>query len=56
MRVAERPQRQDGVVAQIGDIALDDVLAKREQINALLRSKLDEVGRASCRERVSFLV
>jgi regulator of protease activity HflC (stomatin/prohibitin superfamily) len=29
--------------AVIGDIALDDVLAKREQINALLRSKLDEV-------------
>jgi regulator of protease activity HflC (stomatin/prohibitin superfamily) len=29
--------------AVIGDIALDDVLAKREQINLLLRSKLDEV-------------
>jgi regulator of protease activity HflC (stomatin/prohibitin superfamily) len=29
--------------AVIGDISLDDVLAKREQINLLLRSKLDEV-------------
>jgi regulator of protease activity HflC (stomatin/prohibitin superfamily) len=29
--------------AVIGDIALDDILAKREQINLLLRSKLDEV-------------
>ena len=29
--------------AVIGDIPLDDVLAKREQINLLLRSKLDEV-------------
>lgn len=29
--------------AVIGDIALDDVLAKREQINLVLRSKLDEV-------------
>ena len=29
--------------AVIGDISLDDVLAKREQINLVLRSKLDEV-------------
>ncbi len=29
--------------AVIGDIALDEVLSKREQINLLLRSKLDEV-------------
>ncbi len=29
--------------AVVGDIILDDVLAKREQINNLLRSKLDEV-------------
>ncbi len=29
--------------AVVGDIALDDVLAKREQINKLLRTKLDEV-------------
>lgn len=29
--------------AVVGDISLDDVLAKREQINMLLRSKLDEV-------------
>jgi regulator of protease activity HflC (stomatin/prohibitin superfamily) len=29
--------------AVIGDIALDDVLAKREQINQILRAKLDEV-------------
>ena len=29
--------------AVIGDIPLDDVLAKREQINQLLRVKLDEV-------------
>jgi regulator of protease activity HflC (stomatin/prohibitin superfamily) len=29
--------------AVIGDIALDDVLAKREQINTVLREKLDEV-------------
>lgn len=29
--------------AVIGDIPLDDVLAKREQINQILRSKLDEV-------------
>src|SRR5215216_1133386 len=29
--------------AVIGDISLDDVLAKREQINLLLRTKLDEV-------------
>src|SRR5919197_2879977 len=29
--------------AVIGDIPLDDVLAKREQINEVLRSKLDEV-------------
>ena len=29
--------------AVIGDIPLDDVLAKREQINQLLRQKLDEV-------------
>ena len=29
--------------AVIGDIPLDDVLAKREQINAVLRVKLDEV-------------
>src|SRR4051812_36925188 len=29
--------------AVVGDIALDDVLAKREQINLVLRSKLDEV-------------
>jgi regulator of protease activity HflC (stomatin/prohibitin superfamily) len=29
--------------AVVGDISLDDVLAKREQINILLRTKLDEV-------------
>ena len=29
--------------AVIGDISLDDVLAKREQINTVLRTKLDEV-------------
>ena len=29
--------------AVVGDISLDDVLAKREQINMLLRTKLDEV-------------
>jgi regulator of protease activity HflC (stomatin/prohibitin superfamily) len=29
--------------AVIGDISLDDVLAKRDEINALLRAKLDEV-------------
>ncbi|MEK6646725.1 MAG: SPFH domain-containing protein [Candidatus Firestonebacteria bacterium] len=29
--------------AVVGDIPLDDVLAKREQINAILRTKLDEV-------------
>src|SRR6266581_8080888 len=29
--------------AVVGDISLDDVLAKREQINLVLRSKLDEV-------------
>jgi regulator of protease activity HflC (stomatin/prohibitin superfamily) len=29
--------------AVVGDIPLDDVLAKREQINTLLRTKLDEV-------------
>jgi regulator of protease activity HflC (stomatin/prohibitin superfamily) len=29
--------------AVVGDISLDDVLAKREQINQVLRSKLDEV-------------
>ncbi|MDI6771700.1 MAG: SPFH domain-containing protein [bacterium] len=29
--------------AVIGDIALDDVLARREQINQVLRAKLDEV-------------
>ena len=29
--------------AVIGDIPLDDVLAKREQINQILRAKLDEV-------------
>ncbi|HTZ53131.1 MAG TPA: SPFH domain-containing protein, partial [Spirochaetia bacterium] len=29
--------------AVIGDIALDDVLAKREEINRILRTKLDEV-------------
>src|SRR3954468_16760480 len=29
--------------AVIGDIPLDDVLAKREQINEVLRTKLDEV-------------
>ena len=29
--------------AVIGDIALDDVLARREQINQILRAKLDEV-------------
>ena len=29
--------------AVIGDILLDDVLAKREQINQVLRAKLDEV-------------
>ena len=27
----------------VGDISLDDVLAKRDEINALLRAKLDEV-------------
>jgi regulator of protease activity HflC (stomatin/prohibitin superfamily) len=29
--------------AVVGDLSLDDVLAKREEINMLLRSKLDEV-------------
>jgi regulator of protease activity HflC (stomatin/prohibitin superfamily) len=29
--------------AVVGDLSLDDVLAKREEINTLLRSKLDEV-------------
>ena len=29
--------------AVIGDISLDDVLAKREQINTVLRTKLDEI-------------
>src|SRR5436189_445710 len=29
--------------AVVGDISLDDVLAKRDEINTLLRSKLDEV-------------
>ena len=29
--------------AVIGDIALDDVLARREQINSILRTKLDDV-------------
>jgi len=29
--------------AVVGDLSLDDVLAKREEINALLRHKLDEV-------------
>jgi regulator of protease activity HflC (stomatin/prohibitin superfamily) len=29
--------------AVVGDLSLDDVLAKREEINALLRTKLDEV-------------
>ncbi len=29
--------------AVVGDLSLDDVLAKREQINMLLRTKLDEV-------------
>ncbi len=29
--------------AVVGDIALDDVLAKREEINSVLRGKLDEV-------------
>src|SRR4029079_11292939 len=29
--------------AVVGDISLDDVLAKRDEINALLRTKLDEV-------------
>jgi regulator of protease activity HflC (stomatin/prohibitin superfamily) len=29
--------------AVVGDIALDDVLAKRDQINDILRAKLDEV-------------
>ncbi|MDR7435628.1 MAG: SPFH domain-containing protein [Armatimonadota bacterium] len=29
--------------AVVGDILLDDVLARREQINAILRTKLDEV-------------
>jgi len=29
--------------AVVGDIPLDDVLARREQINAILRTKLDEV-------------
>ena len=32
-----------GLRAVIGDIILDDVLAKRDQINQILRSKLDEV-------------
>ncbi|MHA1130556.1 MAG: hypothetical protein ACTSQQ_07065, partial [Candidatus Helarchaeota archaeon] len=27
----------------IGDILLDDVLAKREYINSILREKLDEI-------------
>ena len=27
----------------VGDISLDDVLAKRDEINSLLRAKLDEV-------------
>jgi len=39
----------------VGDMALDDVLSKREQMNAVLQVKLDEVteiGRASRRERV----
>ena len=42
--------------AVVGSMLLDDVLAKREEINESLRGKLDEVtnqiGRASCRERV----
>src|SRR2546428_10327617 len=29
--------------AGVGDIILDEVLSKREEINALLRTKLDEV-------------
>jgi regulator of protease activity HflC (stomatin/prohibitin superfamily) len=32
-----------GLRAVIGDIILDDVLAKRDQINQVLRAKLDEV-------------
>src|SRR5579875_3774959 len=32
-----------GLRAVIGDIILDDVLAKREEINQILRAKLDEV-------------
>ena len=32
-----------GLRAVIGDIILDDVLAKRDQINQILRAKLDEV-------------
>jgi len=32
-----------GLRAVIGDISLDDVLAKRDQINQVLRAKLDEV-------------
>ena len=32
-----------GLRAVIGDIILDDVLAKRDQINQILRTKLDEV-------------
>src|SRR5207244_5421645 len=35
----------------VGDMALDEVLSKREQMNETLRAKLDEIGRASCRER-----
>lgn len=34
--------------AVISDIALDDVLAKREQINQILRAKLDEVTERWC--------
>ena len=33
--------------AVVGDIVLDDVLAKREQINAVLRVKMDEVTERS---------
>lgn len=31
------------MICGIGDIILDDVLAKREHINEVLREKLDEV-------------
>src|SRR3989442_8936402 len=38
MGIAPMPLR-----AVVGDIILDEVLSKREEINALLRTKLDEV-------------